>query len=259
MIGIIAVLAGLLLSVRSRASDKAAQVQCLNNLRQIGMGITMYAQDNEGVFPFSSPLTGNNADPHPKEDWVHWRGQNLDTAVNNSAIARYVKARGPTFLSMLRCPSDEWENHKNPYPYSYAMNYMYAPDSYFNVGALPGVIGRPPLPRLSSVSRPAEKCLAAEENELTINDGLWAPGNYTDGGRASWIVQWDYLSVRHDTRKSEYSTPTVGQLPQQTKRGNVVFVDGHADYVSRKFAHDPKNLLPNNEGTGRVPAPPAGG
>jgi hypothetical protein len=24
-----------------------------------------------------------------------------------------------------------------------------------------------------------------------------------------------------------------------------VFVDGHAEYVSRKFAHDAKNLIPN--------------
>ena len=260
VIGIIAVLAGLLLTVRSRATDKAAQVQCLNNLRQIGMALTMYAQDNSGAFPFSSPLLSSPSDPHPKEDWVHWRGSNLTTVINNSAIAPFVKAKGEAFQTMMRCPADEWDNHSYPYPYSYALNYMLSSDAYVNAAPpLPGSTARPPTPRLSSIQRPSEKCLVGEENERTINDGLWAPGNYTDPSRAAWIVQWDYLSVRHDTRKAEFSTPTVGVLPQQDKRGNVLFVDGHVDYVSRKFAHDPKNLLPNNEGTGRVPNPPPGG
>lgn len=252
VVGIIAVLMGLLLTVRSRASDGAAKVQCLSNLRQIGLAIIAYTQENEGVFPLSSPLVGSPTSPNERGDWIHWRGANLALVINNSAIAPYVKAKGESFQTLMRCPSDEWSNHKYPYPYSYSMNYMLAPDSAANV-APPLMPGKQPTPRLSSINRGGEKILAAEENELTINDGLWAPGNYTDAKRASWIVQWDYLSVRHDTRKAEYSTPTVGRLPEQLKRGNVVFVDGHVDFVGRKYAHSPQNLLPNNEGTGKVP------
>ena len=253
VIGIIAVLAGLLLTARSRASDKAAQTQCLSNLRQIGMAMIAYAQDNEQVFPLSSPLlsSGPTAPMRPG-DWIFWRGTNLTEVINRSAIAPYVKAKGEAFQSLMRCPADEWDNHSYPYPYSYAMNYILTPDASQNVGP-PVVPGKQPTPRLSSINRAAEKILVAEENERTINDGLWAPGNYTDQGRANWIVQWDYLSVRHDTRKAEFSTPTPGRLPEQKRRGNVVFVDGHADYVTRKFAHSPQNLLPNNEGTGTVP------
>src|SRR5688500_9583487 len=56
VIGIIAVLAGLLLTVRSRASDQAAGVQCLNNLRQLGAAMNQYAQDNDQAYPYPSPL-----------------------------------------------------------------------------------------------------------------------------------------------------------------------------------------------------------
>jgi prepilin-type processing-associated H-X9-DG protein len=70
-------------------------------------------------------------------------------------------------------------------------------------------------------------------------------------------VQWDYLSVRHDERKGEFRQPVAGQLPKQSKRGNVLLVDGHVDYVARKYAHTPQNLLPNSEGTGVVPNDPA--
>jgi prepilin-type N-terminal cleavage/methylation domain-containing protein/prepilin-type processing-associated H-X9-DG protein len=258
VLGIIAVLAGLLLTVRSRASDKATQAMCVSNLRQIGMAILMYAQENEQVFPLSSPLLGSPSDPHPKGDWIFWRGTNLAQAINGSGIAPYVKAKGEAFQALMRCPQDEWDNHTYPYPYSYSMNYMITPDASQNA-APPLGSGKPPTPRLAAFNRASEKIIAAEENERTINDGLWAPGNYTDPQRSSWVVNWDWLSVRHDTRKSEFITPTSGTLAQQDKRGNVVFADGHADYVSRKFAHDPLHLLPNNEGTGKVPAPPPGG
>ena len=248
VIGIIAVLAGLLLTVRSRASDKAAQTQCMNNLRQIGMAMTMYAQDNEQLFPFTSPLD----QPERPADWLHWRdsgrGLQPEQAINNSALARYLRVKGTTLQAMFRCPSDDWDNHALNYAYSYSFNYLMSSDR-----------GRTPegaLPRLTAISRPSEKCLVAEENERTINDGLWAPGNYTDAGRTSWTVQWDWLSIRHDTRRAEFDTPVVGTLPSQKKRGCVAFVDGHADFVGRGYAHDPKNLLPNNEGTGRLPPDP---
>jgi prepilin-type N-terminal cleavage/methylation domain-containing protein len=51
VIAIIAILAGMLLPALSRAKEKVQIVRCLNNLKQISLGLNMYAGDNNDTLP----------------------------------------------------------------------------------------------------------------------------------------------------------------------------------------------------------------
>jgi len=64
VIAIINILAGMLLPSLTRAKEQARRTSCLNNLRNIGHCLTMYAGENDGFFPpeDSSPTEPNDLD-----------------------------------------------------------------------------------------------------------------------------------------------------------------------------------------------------
>lgn len=51
VVAIIAILAGLLLPALGRAKEKAQRAACTNNLRQLGLGVAMYADNNRDRLP----------------------------------------------------------------------------------------------------------------------------------------------------------------------------------------------------------------
>ena len=51
VIAVIAILAGLVLPALARAKQKAYQTTCLSNLKQVGIAIHLYAEDNEDSLP----------------------------------------------------------------------------------------------------------------------------------------------------------------------------------------------------------------
>jgi|GEM_PF-100561 len=51
VIAIIAILASMLLPAVARAKESGKRIQCLNNMRQLGLALRMYTDDNEGYFP----------------------------------------------------------------------------------------------------------------------------------------------------------------------------------------------------------------
>jgi prepilin-type N-terminal cleavage/methylation domain-containing protein/prepilin-type processing-associated H-X9-DG protein len=94
VIGIIAILAGMLMPAMSRAKQKANRISCLNNIRQIGLSATLYAGDYDGEYPRRLQL--NNA-------WMFalksYYGNNSPT---NNTTSKEWNSR------ILRCPSDRW-------------------------------------------------------------------------------------------------------------------------------------------------------
>src|SRR5687767_568898 len=81
VVGIIAVLVSMLLPALNKARAQAQKTACLSNLRQLGVGMRMYANDHADRLPNSNPANTVN-------DW---------SATNRVLVAlyeRYVKGAG---------------------------------------------------------------------------------------------------------------------------------------------------------------------
>jgi prepilin-type N-terminal cleavage/methylation domain-containing protein len=74
VIAIIAILAAILFPVFARARENARRASCQSNLKQIGLGFLMYAQDYDSVLPalgWATDSSGHVVPPN-KTNGVYW-------------------------------------------------------------------------------------------------------------------------------------------------------------------------------------------
>ena len=65
VIAIIAILAGMLLPALNKARDKAREITCLSNQKQIGLGFSFYLSDSKEIYPGGS----SNMENYKKWTW----------------------------------------------------------------------------------------------------------------------------------------------------------------------------------------------
>jgi prepilin-type N-terminal cleavage/methylation domain-containing protein len=71
VIAILAILAGLLLPVTAKATERGRSVACLSNLKQFGLGLRLYLDENHNRFPIMvNRAKGTNAPASNSDDRV---------------------------------------------------------------------------------------------------------------------------------------------------------------------------------------------
>jgi len=219
VIAIIAILAGMLLPTLGRAKESGRGAVCKNNMRQLGLGMLMYAEDNREHYAWAGEGDGNMG-----PDWV-WGGQSRADLDNRTYWRKpplnfgFHAEAGSLFPFVMSrqvirpATGNNPDAHTNSYP-------VYACPSSGPLGkalrvnySLNGLVdgrpgkGSPPLGvKTTQVVNPTQKFLFMQENPLSMVNASVSPGGSVD----------DFPLTLHN-----------GGL-------NNTFMDGHVEFMKEK-------------------------
>lgn len=165
VIAIIAILASILFPVFAQAREKARQVSCLSNVRQISLGFMQYFQDYDEQFP---QLGKKGSIP-----WV-------------ASLQPYMKS-----YAILRCPNDNSINWDEPIAPSTAKRFTsYSLNGYLPPENSTDVHGGN-FPNIASIEMPASVIFLAETPDNRTGNYFHAH-SWNGEGASHWAVGLKY-------------------------------------------------------------------
>lgn len=214
VIGIIALLMGLLLPALSSARQHARATKCLSNLRQLGLAAQMYANSNHGYFPIA------------RDSQAEW-----DFDSSGTAVLPGILWAGVTDMEIQQCPSYERHSPTISDPYT---GYNY------NTSYIGGGVGEF-TPLGNSHVSPIKTTEVLRNSEIALfGDGQWA------GGTNKYMRSPLKMSNTDTGDAVSSGTRLAGtQGYRHLGRTNVCYCDGHAAPAAAFFLHPGTN----NNGT----------
>jgi prepilin-type N-terminal cleavage/methylation domain-containing protein/prepilin-type processing-associated H-X9-DG protein len=237
VIGIIAVLIGILLPALSKARESANRTACMSNIRQLTTAWLMYANEWKGNLVFAETGSADNVNNVDHRDgWVIETGINTNKpeAIRNGLLGKY--AANP---EVYRCPSSFDKRNYRSYSINTLMNgspTLFFPD-FYNTG-VPAGKTNPIVTKLTKVK--ANLLVFIEE----FDDRPDTSGTTTESFNQGSYFMWGYQPSAFKWLWGD--TPAMFH-PKST---NVSFVDGHVENLrwsdTRTLTAKRDTATPNN-------------
>jgi prepilin-type N-terminal cleavage/methylation domain-containing protein/prepilin-type processing-associated H-X9-DG protein len=257
VIAIIAILAAILFPVFAQAREKARQIACISNAKQLALGMIQYVQDyDEHMVPYTLPPSGwfGRADSNGVIQRYHWnvllKPYTKQQLYGGNTIYHCADLEADFYHQFGPNPtnsSDAWSSYFTPYGMN--ADYLQPDAGCSSSNALISIWGYPIT--LSRIEAPAQTVFIADSKPDVIlsggSAGAFYPSDNIDppgvagsaSSNACAIDGWgiDDLGDGDATGlggPNGVATLTHTNLfdPRHTGRGNVVFCDGHAKSLS---------------------------
>jgi prepilin-type N-terminal cleavage/methylation domain-containing protein/prepilin-type processing-associated H-X9-DG protein len=146
VIAIIAILAAMLLPALSKAKDKAKQIQCVNNAKQLSYAVHLYTLDNADLYP---PNPDDPGDTTRNHHWVNNTPQVYNPDLYEDPTFSLITPFIGKNLGVFHCPAD--------------------PRYGVYQGTQPNLVGR---------TIPAVRSVSMSQVVGTVCDGFWGGGGH---------------------------------------------------------------------------------
>jgi len=201
VIAIISILAAILFPVFARARESARRTSCLSNLKQLGLGVMMYAQDYDEQMPprvSGNMGSGGSSCPTGYTGGCYWV---IEAPGRKMLLEPYLKNQQVTV-----CPSRQADANVNLPDYGYN-RYL---DESLN-----------PVTALAAIELPSQMILFADDTyqSRTIY--------YPSQGRLLWGA--NYYKI---PRQAPTDVNTFEPFGRHLDGVNIAFMDGHAKWLN---------------------------
>lgn len=202
VIGIIALLIGILMPALQKARDQANRTQCMSNVRQLTLFWLMYCTDNRGHFPGANTKAVPSTGTEPA-DWVG--PGNTIQALQDGSLWKYVKVE-----KMYVCPADHSGRVRSFSISNFLNGEGYGSNTNVNMNS-------PVVRKLNQVRKSAETFVFIEEFDMRngptgYNQNSFKMGDESPGSSGTPFKWVDYPANFHKN-----GTP-------------LSFVDGHCEF-----------------------------